>query len=135
MNIKLDKSTYRRGENLELEIGVDRDSAYLACFYQDAKKGITQIYPNPLQKEGMISKNNPLKVPGSDAFSLSLSEKGKESVMCMASYYSVADKLTDNFGEAFNTLKVKNLNQLSDQLKSIFGEDLKGIQTVSYQVK
>ncbi|WP_244149150.1 MULTISPECIES: DUF4384 domain-containing protein [Rodentibacter] len=135
VGMKLNKSAYRKGDNLQLEVDVDHDSAYLACFYEDAKKSITQIYPNPMQKEGMISKNNSLKVPNSDAFSISLNEKGKESVMCMASYYSVADKLTDNFGEAFNPLKVKNMNQLSEQLKSIFGEDLKGVQTVNYQVK
>lgn len=135
VNIKLNKSTYRRGENLQVEVGVDRDSAYLACFYQDAKKVINQIYPNPLQKETMISENNPLKIPSSDAFSLSLNEKGKESLMCMASHYSVADKLANNFGEAFNPIKVKDMNQLSEQLKSIFGEDLKGIKSVTYQVR
>ena len=135
VGINLNKSTYRRGDKLELDINVDRDSTYLACFYQDASKSITQVYPNPVQEGSVTSKNNPLKIPGSDAFTLSLNEKGKESVMCMASYYSVADKLQTNFGDAFNPLKVKDMNALSDQLKTIFGDDLKGIKTVSYQVK
>ena len=135
VGINLNKSSYRRGDTLELDVNVDRDSTYLACFYQDASKSITQIYPNPVQGEGITSKNNPLKIPGSDAFTLSLNEKGKESVMCMASYYSVADKLQTNFGDAFNPLKVKDMNILSDQLKTIFGDDLKGTKTVSYQVK
>ncbi|MBS6726875.1 MAG: DUF4384 domain-containing protein, partial [Haemophilus parainfluenzae] len=108
---------------------------YLACFYQDASKSITQVYPNPVQGESITSKNNSLKIQGSDAFTLSLNEKGKESVMCMASYYSVADKLQTHFGDAFNPLKVKDMNALSEQLKTIFGDDLKGIKTVSYQVK
>ena len=133
--INLNKPTYRRGDKLELDVNVDRDSTYLACFYQDTSKSITQVYPNPVQGESITSKNNPLKIPGSDAFTLSLNEKGKESVMCMASYYSVADKLQTNFGDAFNPLKVKDMNILSDQLKTIFGDDLKGIKTVSYQVK
>jgi hypothetical protein len=30
---------------------------------------------------------------------------------------------------------VKDMNALSEQLKTIFGDDLKGIKTVSYQVK
>ena len=135
IGINLNKSSYRRGDTLELDVNVDRDSTYLACFYQDASKSITQVYPNPVQGESITSKNNPLKIPGSDAFTLSLNEKGKESVMCMASYYSVADKLQSNFGDAFNPLKVKDMNALSDQLKTIFGDDLKGIKTVSYQVK
>lgn len=135
VGINLNKSTYRRGDKLELDVNVDRDSTYLACFYQDTSKSITQVYPNPVQGESITSKNNPLKIPGSDAFTLSLNEKGKESVMCMASYYSVADKLQTNFGDAFNPLKVKDMNTLSDQLKTIFGDDLKGIKTVSYQVK
>ena len=135
VGINLNKSTYRRGDKLELDVSVDRDSTYLACFYQDTSKSITQVYPNPVQGESITSKNNPLKIPGSDAFTLSLNEKGKESVMCMASYYSVADKLQTNFGDAFNPLKVKDMNTLSDQLKTIFGDDLKGIKTVSYQVK
>lgn len=135
VGINLNKSTYRRGDTLELDVNVDRDSTYLACFYQDASKSITQVYPNPVQGESITSKNNLLKIPGSDAFILSLNEKGKESVMCMASYYSVADKLQSNFGDAFNPLKVKDMNALSDQLKTIFGDDLKGIKTVSYQVK
>ena len=135
VGINLNKSTYRRGDKLELDVNVDRDSTYLACFYQDTSKSITQVYPNPVQGESITSKNNPLKIPGSDAFTLSLNEKGKESVMCMASYYSVADKLQTNFGDAFNPLKVKDMNILSDQLKTIFGDDLKGIKTVSYQVK
>lgn len=135
VGINLNKSSYRRGDTLELDVNVDRDSTYLACFYQDASKSITQIYPNPVQGESITSKNNPLKIPGSDAFTLSLNEKGKESVMCMASYYSVADKLQTNFGDAFNPLKVKDMNALSEQLKTIFGDDLKGIKTVSYQVK
>ena len=135
VGINLNKPTYRRGDKLELDVNVDRDSTYLACFYQDTSKSITQVYPNPVQGESITSKNNPLKIPGSDAFTLSLNEKGKESVMCMASYYSVADKLQTNFGDAFNPLKVKDMNVLSDQLKTIFGDDLKGIKTVSYQVK
>ena len=135
VGINLNKSTYRRGDKLELDVNVDRDSTYLACFYQDTSKSITQVYPNPVQGESITSKNSPLKIPGSDAFTLSLNEKGKESVMCMASYYSVADKLQTNFGDAFNPLKVKDMNALSDQLKTIFGDDLKGIKTVSYQVK
>ena len=96
---------------------------------------ISQIYPNPLEPERLVSKNNPLKIPDSDAFNLSLSKKGKESVMCMASYYSVTDKLNNNLGAAFQPLKVKNMEQLANQLKSIFGEDIKGIRTVNYQVK
>ena len=135
VGINLNKPTYRRGDKVELDVNVDRDSTYLACFYQDTSKSITQVYPNPVQGESITSKNNPLKIPGSDAFTLSLNEKGKESVMCMASYYSVADKLQTNFGDAFNPLKVKDMNILSDQLKTIFGDDLKGIKTVSYQVK
>lgn len=135
VGINLNKSTYRRGDKLELDVNVDRDSTYLACFYQDTSKSITQVYPNPVQGESITSKNSPLKIPGSDAFTLSLNEKGKESVMCMASYYSVADKLQTNFGDAFNPLKVKDMNALSEQLKTIFGDDLKGIKTVSYQVK
>ena len=135
VGINLNKSTYRRGDKLELDVNVDRDSTYLACFYQDTSKSITQVYPNPVQGESITSKNSPLKIPGSDAFTLSLNEKGKESVMCMASYYSVADKLQTNFGDAFNPLKVKDMKALSEQLKTIFGDDLKGIKTVSYQVK
>lgn len=135
VGINLNKSIYRRGDKLELDVNVDRDSTYLACFYQDTSKSITQVYPNPVQGESITSKNNPLKIPGSDAFTLSLNEKGKESVMCMASYYSVVDKLQTNFGDAFNPLKVKDMNALSEQLKTIFGDDLKGIKTVSYQVK
>ena len=135
VGINLNKSSYRRGDTLELDVNVDRDSTYLACFYQDASKSITQVYPNPVQGESITSKNNSLKIPGSDAFTLSLNEKGKESVMCMASYYSVADKLQTHFGDAFNPLKVKDMNALSEQLKTIFGDDLKGIKTVSYQVK
>ena len=135
VGINLNKSSYRRGDTLELDVNVDRDSTYLACFYQDASKSITQVYPNPVQGESITSKNNSLKIPGSDAFTLSLNEKGKESVMCMASYYSVADKLQTNFGDAFNPLKVKDMKALSEQLKTIFGDDLKGIKTVSYQVK
>lgn len=135
VGINLNKSSYRRGDTLELDVNVDRDSTYLACFYQDASKSITQIYPNPVQGESITSKNNSLKIPGSDAFTLSLNEKGKESVMCMASYYSVTDKLQTNFSDAFNPLKVKDMNALSEQLKTIFGDDLKGIKTVSYQVK
>lgn len=135
IGINLNKSSYRRGDTLELDVNVDRDSTYLACFYQDASKSITQVYPNPVQGESITSKNNSLKIPGSDAFTLSLNEKGKESVMCMVSYYSVADKLQTNFGDAFNPLKVKDMNALSEQLKTIFGDDLKGTKTVSYQVK
>lgn len=135
VGINLNKSIYRRGDKLELDVNVDRDSTYLACFYQDTSKSITQVYPNPVQGESITSKNNPLKIPGSDVFTLSLNEKGKESVMCMASYYSVVDKLQTNFGDAFNPLKVKDMNALSEQLKTIFGDDLKGIKTVSYQVK
>jgi peptidoglycan-binding domain 1 protein len=133
--IRLDKPTYNRGDSLQLDIAVDNDSTYLACFYQDTSNTISQIYPNPLEPERLVSKNNPLKIPDSDAFNLSLSKKGKESVMCMASYYSVTDKLNNNLGAAFQPLKVKNMEQLANQLKSIFGEDIKGIRTVNYQVK
>ena len=56
VGINLNKSSYRRGDTLELDVNVDRDSTYLACFYQDASKSITQVYPNPVQGASITSK-------------------------------------------------------------------------------
>ena len=38
VGINLNKSSYRRGDALELDVNVDRDSTYLACFTKSIEK-------------------------------------------------------------------------------------------------
>lgn len=135
LNMSSDKSQYKVGDKLSLTINADKEGSHVSCFYQDASNSIAQIYPNPLEAEENLSARKPLNLPGSNAYSLDLSSAGNESVMCVASYSSLAPRLSQTFGEPFNPIDVKSMSELSAKLKEVFGDEIKGTQTVSYTVK
>ncbi|MGY1425388.1 DUF4384 domain-containing protein [Lysobacter sp. A289] len=75
------------GELLSFNISVDR-TAYLQCYYQDAKGTIAQIYPNPLQPSGVIEGNRALMVPdigNPQSFAIELTAPGTEELRCLTS--------------------------------------------------
>ncbi|MBN6065425.1 DUF4384 domain-containing protein [Aggregatibacter actinomycetemcomitans] len=134
INMASSKSQYSVGEKLELTANVDKEGSHLSCFYQDANNSIAQIYPNPLQAEETLSLDKPLQLPGNNSFSLDLSGKGNESVMCIASYSSLQGRLAQTLGEPFNPIDVKSMSELSDILKETFKGEIKGTQTITYTV-
>ena len=134
INLASSKPQYNVGDKLELTANVNKGGAHLSCFYQDANNSIAQIYPNPLQADESLSPDKPLQLPGNNSFSLDLSAKGNESVMCIASYSSLQGRLTPLVGEPFNPINVKSMSELSDALKENFKDEIKGTQTINYTV-
>ncbi|MGY0558333.1 MULTISPECIES: DUF4384 domain-containing protein [unclassified Lysobacter] len=77
----------RLGELLSFNISVDR-TAYLQCYYQDAKGTIAQIYPNPMQPVGVVEGNRALMVPdmsNPQSFAIELTASGTEGLRCLTS--------------------------------------------------
>ena len=134
MSIRLNKSSYKVGDKLEFDLEADQAATHMSCFYKDAQNSIAQIYPNPLQPETTVSPNKPLHLPLDSAFSLELSQKGNEGLLCVASYASLSNKLQQTFGAPFTPINVKSLNDLSAMLKAQFGNEIKGVDMVNYNV-
>ncbi len=128
------KSSYQVGDKLVFDVTSDKEMTHVSCFYQDSQNSIAQIYPNPLQAETTVSPNSPLRLPDENAFSLDLSNKGREGVLCVASYSSLTNKLQQSLAKPFEPINVGSLEQLSTRLNELFGDTIKGTQTIRYNV-
>ncbi|WP_243647869.1 DUF4384 domain-containing protein [Cricetibacter osteomyelitidis] len=134
LSINPNKSAYRVGDKLEFAVNADKPATHVSCFYQDSQNSIAQIYPNPLQAENTVSPDAPLRLPNGNAFSLDLSNKGNEAVLCIASYSSLNNRLQQTFGQPLTPIRVQSLDQLSDQLHNLFGDTIKGEQKIAYKI-
>lgn len=135
ITINTNKSSYSRGDILQLNVESSQDESYLSCFYQDVVNNIAQIYPNPLQSDTPLSRGSSLQIPGTNAFSLALTQKGRESVMCIASYSSLAAELQQHFGQPLNSINgVQSMEQMLAKLRALFGKEIKGEKTITYTV-
>lgn len=83
------------GESLALTVSVDRQ-AYVYCYYRDARKQMTQIFPNPEQRRLPLQGGRFVQIPdstGAGGFAIELARAGQEAVGCLATEQNVFAKL------------------------------------------
>jgi Domain of unknown function (DUF4384)/Putative peptidoglycan binding domain len=74
------------GDKLIASVALDRQ-AWLYCYYQDSRGNVSQIYPNPQQRQQPVHANLAITVPDADqsnSFSLELNRPGQEALACLA---------------------------------------------------
>jgi hypothetical protein len=97
VNVSLGRKENRLalGESLLLNVNVDR-TAFVYCFYQDAKGGLTQIYPSEFQPIPRLQAQRSMLIPDAgnpDSFTLETTAPGHESAGCFASNSDLAPQL------------------------------------------
>ena len=83
------------GESLVLTVSTDR-TAHLYCWYQDAKRRVHQIYPNPLQRAQPLQGNRYLRIPDPDdpsSFTIEFERPGEEALLCVAAESDLREQL------------------------------------------
>lgn len=83
------------GESLVTTVSVDRQ-AWVYCYYRDARRRMTQIFPNPAQNRLPLQGGRFVQIPDTSAatgFSIELERAGVEAVACLASEQDVFAKL------------------------------------------
>ncbi len=88
------------GESLVLTVSTDR-MAHLYCWYQDAKRKVAQIYPNPLQRVQPLQGNQYVRIPDPDnpnSFTIEFDRPGQEAVLCIAAEADLRERLPRALG-------------------------------------
>jgi hypothetical protein len=83
------------GESLVLTVSTDR-TAHLYCWYQDAKRKVAQIYPNPLQRVQPLQGNYSVRIPDPEnpnSFTIEFDRPGQEAVLCVAAESDLRERL------------------------------------------
>jgi hypothetical protein len=83
------------GESLVLTVSTNR-MAHLYCWYQDAKRRVAQIYPNPLQRVQPLQGNHAVRIPDPDnpsSFTIEFDRPGEEAVLCVAAEGDLRERL------------------------------------------
>lgn len=83
------------GESLVLTVSTDR-TAHLYCWYQDAQRKVSQIYPNPLQRTQPLQGNRFVQIPDPNnphSFTIEFDRPGQEAVLCVAAETDLRERL------------------------------------------
>ncbi len=89
------ESEFAVGESLVLTVSTDR-MAWLYCWYQDAGRKVSQIYPNPLQRVQPLPGNQFVQIPDPSnpaSFTIEFDRPGVEAVLCAAAEAELAERL------------------------------------------
>ncbi|HEY4582514.1 MAG TPA: DUF4384 domain-containing protein [Lysobacter sp.] len=115
---------YSVGQSIYFNISTDR-TGYLRCYYRDAKRTITQIYPNPLQPASQVEGNRSLLVPdvnNPQSFSIEFSRPGTEELRCYSTPTDLADRLPPVLQAAsLEPLPVRSFDELEQAYATAAG--------------
>jgi len=109
---------FQVGESLLLNVSTDR-TAYLYCFYRDAKGVTAQIYPSAFQPSEPVQAKRSVLIPdftNPNIFSIDMTQAGKEAALCIASM--------NDLGEPLEKLGIKPLEPIT-QAKDLADLDAK----------
>jgi hypothetical protein len=83
---------YKRGEQFQVDVAIDRDS-FLYCYLLDENRKVNQFFPNPAQVNPAVRGGSRMSFPGSLPFRFVVSPKGvSESVACFGSVVSLGQQ-------------------------------------------
>lgn len=140
VNLSLNRkeAKFAPGESLLLNVSTDQ-SAWLYCFYQDAKGALTQIYPSGFQPGALLQAGRSTLIPdvtNPNSFSIDMTTPGKESAACFASGEDLSPVLHDELGIApLSPIKsVARLDDLQQRFAALAPSARHGAATVQWSV-
>jgi len=95
VTVKLAKSSFRKGEPLEMTVTTAR-SGYVYCYVQSPSNGkIQRIFPNRFMRDPRVEANTPLILPGAQGFKVAAGGEGvrQQAVGCLATEREVYNEL------------------------------------------
>lgn len=142
--IGLDISLTRRdprfqlGESLLLNVSTDQ-SAYLYCYYQDAKGALTQIYPSDFQPAPIVQAQRSVLVPditNPNSFTIEMTTPGRESATCFAAPGDIAARLKKGLRAGpLETIKgIRTMAELQKKVVAIAASPRLGTKVVNWEV-
>lgn len=100
------------GPTHRLEVGLER-SAHVHCFHRDPDGTISQIFPNPFQRQSWLTANAAHFVPNTIAEKEILIQGSGLQFLCMASEADLSDRLPPAFGgPVFSDLRARGVMDL-----------------------
>ncbi|CAK0782009.1 conserved hypothetical protein [Gammaproteobacteria bacterium] len=128
---------YRQGESISLSLNLNRP-AYVYCYYQDADKKVSRIFPNRVQSNAYVS-GNTLQVPGERApFNITMDKAGvTERIGCFAAPTEIGMAMPETFkvADLIPLQGVDSINELMRQIKGIRGATDMVMEVLNIPVK
>jgi len=126
------------GESLVITVSTDR-MAYLYCWYQDAQRKVSQIYPNPLQRLQPLQGNQFVQIPdpvNPSSFTIEFDRPGQEAVLCAATDKDLRDRLPPELrGPALQPIaRLTSLDELARNLGRAAAPGELGSRRVQWKV-
>ncbi len=116
------QTRFTPGQVFSLTVKPTRD-AHVYCYLQDETARITRFFPNRFAKDSLVAAAQPLELPGSMRFQLSMNPKGvAETIACFATPSDVIGKLPDGaVGTDFEPLAIGSMRQIQNAFAQASG--------------
>ncbi|GAA0724819.1 DUF4384 domain-containing protein [Dokdonella soli] len=126
------------GEALLLNVSTDQ-SAFLYCYYRDAKGALSQIYPNPFQHAAIVQAHRSVLIPdisNPQSFTIEMTAAGKESASCFAASNDITSELTKALGAGpLERIKgVADMEALKQRVLAVAQDAHTGTQALQWEV-
>ncbi|MFL6665147.1 MAG: DUF4384 domain-containing protein [Rhizobacter sp.] len=120
--VKLAKSTFRKGEPIELTVTTARPG-YVYCYVQSQATGkIQRIFPNRFMRDPHLEANTPLLLPGAQGFKVGAGGEGvrQQAVGCLATEREVYNDLppTLRWGD-FEDIRLGTFDDIRDAFAQV----------------
>jgi len=128
LHLKASKPTgvYKVGDTLQAALHVT-GNAYVYCYYQDAKRRISRIFPNRFSPDSFVAAAKPIMLPAAKShYKIVFDEKGKnEGIVCFAAKTEVGLKVPEKY-KAVDLSPIAQ-SSLDDVISVFYGVGATGI--------
>jgi hypothetical protein len=129
---------YTVGDAMSYSVSLDRQ-AYVYCYYQDWRKQVSQVYPNPLQRTQPMRGNSAVQVPDAgnpNSFTIEFDKPGREEVACFAAEQEIITKLPPMLrGPALQPLTgVTSVDDMQKAFAAVLGDNKFGVARAKWTI-
>jgi peptidoglycan hydrolase-like protein with peptidoglycan-binding domain len=129
---------YTVGDAMSYSVSLDRQ-AYVYCYYQDWRKQVSQVYPNPLQRTQPMRGNSAVQVPDAgnpNSFTIEFDKPGREEVACFAAEQEIITKLPPMLrGPALQPLSgVTSVDDMQKAFAAVLGDNKFGVARAKWTI-
>jgi peptidoglycan hydrolase-like protein with peptidoglycan-binding domain len=132
------ENRFQLGDSLLLNVSLS-ETAWLYCYYQDAKGQISQVYPSSFQPTEPVQANRSVLIPditNPNSFSIDLTRAGKEAATCFAVPRDLGTDLASTFpAKPLETIGgIATLAQLGDRFREAARAPTLGSATSNWEI-
>jgi Domain of unknown function (DUF4384) len=129
---------YSVGEAMSYSVALDRQ-AYVYCYYQDVRRQVSQVYPNPLQRAQPMRGNSAVNVPDTSnpqSFTIEFDKPGREELACFATDQEIITRLPPALrGPALQPLMgVSSIDDMQKAFGVAMGESKFGVARAKWVI-